>query len=340
MWWQKRSHKRGGNDDGEARFIASWLVDYPWLVCSQNYTIAEQEIEPALPTEKRHKRRGKTAYGASHKVKRQSYVLAPPEALWKCVCCTDGSISQLGALSNNDFLSTCGVRHGSVRHCDKMSKHGTDKKHLHLYSMYMAITLGDGSHKGLPMKLNTKMLSTDDELLAKFFVNVYYTSRWEGSLTNVEGSRQLCMYHGVQMPKKLTAHYMVVEIVQAWADIYREEQNQRVAKNENVFGCNGDGSTDVAGTEWEVIGLCIMDDDGKPTNEFFELEEVDLESSKDHESPDAQALMCTYGNAFQRRLPHLADFSKTGKTWTDHVPGMSLDGASVTLGSMRGWVRN
>ena len=319
--------KKGGRGDGTPVFLASWLVKYPWLECSVPYQVAEQTVTMQKPG-RANAKTGLTT------VKKVNYVLAPPEAMWKCRVCSDPTLSQLGALSSNEKLSSTGHRHDTIKRADRFASHGADARHIHLMNVELASLHGNADGIMLPAKL-TVTLTTDEELLAGFFVNVYYTARNEGSLMNVEPLRQLSMYHGVQMPLKQT-HYQVVEICQAWADVYRDVQEELIIANDDIFGITGDGSADGAGIEWEAMGLCLIGDDGKPNQHFFELEEVDLEASRDNESPDSQALLCTYGNAFQRRLPRLADFMKTGRTWTDCTPGAALDGASVNMGKYEG----
>ena len=289
-------------------FRKGWQTEYKdWLVCSASCV--------ALPV--------------MQKNKTITFLLADASASWKCAYCSNPALSvgmgtPLDALSSSD-----GLLHKGIKRKDRLLAHASNPLHL---AIVAAHDLENTSGNGVVQPLITSSLQTkfNDELVARGFVNVYWTAYHELSIRLVEDVRQLCMYHKV--PQATTqSYYTVLEILFAFADMFRDDQDLRIIANDKIVGQTGDGSTDVSAEEQEAIGITLLDEaTGLPTNEFFELEEVPLEMSRDQESPDSQALLACYNNAWRRRATLVCEQP------VGNLCGISLDGASVNSGKVKG----
>ena len=100
------------------------------------------------------------------------------------------------------------------------------------------------------------------------------------------------------------------------------------------FGLMGDGSNDRSLSEQEAVCLRFISSDGKPFNIFSDLAELDLTTSKDGHSPDAQCIAACYEGSLDK-LNEFADFLFCSN-WKKAAVGMSFDGVSVMLGTQNG----
>jgi hypothetical protein len=100
------------------------------------------------------------------------------------------------------------------------------------------------------------------------------------------------------------------------------------------FGGMGDGSSDRSLSEQEAVVLRFLGSDGKPFNTFFDLAELDLTTSHDGRSPDAQCITACYSNSFDT-LNGFEGFLHQSD-WKKAAVGFSFDGASVMLGTQNG----
>ena len=130
--------------------------------------------------------------------------------------------------------------------------------------------------------------------------------------------------------------------LQAGANVFQAQQRERaqptlmrVLFSRGVpFGLMGDGSNDRSLVEQEAVVLRFIGDDGKPYNTFFDLASLDLSTSADGRSPDADCIASCYAgsmselNKYEGFL-HLSD-------WKKSLVGCSFDGASVMLGEFNG----
>ena len=100
------------------------------------------------------------------------------------------------------------------------------------------------------------------------------------------------------------------------------------------FGVMGDGSNDRSLVEQEAVVLRYVGPNGLPTNCFFDLAELDLSTSVDGISPDAQCITAAYAESLSRL--NGAKGLLLNDSWTDSCIGASFDGASVMLGEQNG----
>ena len=99
-------------------------------------------------------------------------------------------------------------------------------------------------------------------------------------------------------------------------------------------GGMGDGSTDRSLAEQEAVCLRLIGGDGKPFVSFFDLAELDLTTSHDGRSPDAQCIATCYAKSFDQLNVHQGFLLDSD--WKKATVGWSFDGASVMLGSQNG----
>ena len=100
------------------------------------------------------------------------------------------------------------------------------------------------------------------------------------------------------------------------------------------FGGMGDGSNDRSLTEQEAVVLRFLGSDGRPFNTFVDLAELDLTTSHDGRSPDAQCIATCYSKSFDK-LNQFEGFLHQSD-WKKAAVGFSFDGASVMLGTQNG----
>ena len=134
----------------------------------------------------------------------------------------------------------------------------------------------------------------------------------------------------------------IFDWLQAGANVFLRMERAR-AKNTVMavlfpygvpFSMAGDGSSDLAMREWEAVANRFIGPDGRPFNTFADLAELDLETSVDKHSPDAQCITACYAkslDAYNTEEGFLL-FSE----WRKAMCHVSFDGASVMLGILNG----
>ena len=66
------------------------------------------------------------------------------------------------------------------------------------------------------------------------------------------------------------------------------------------MGVMGDGSNDRSQTEQEALATRFLGGDGKPFNGFYDLATLDLSTSSDGRSPDAQCITACYATSLDQ----------------------------------------
>ena len=156
---------------GKARtgFQQKWFVEYKsWLKCSVQWV----------------------AMSVMMAKKSVQFLVAPPEARWKCLVCSDPRLN-MGMATPLDKLATTGLRHSTLTRKDKLSAHKNNPAHIAIMAAIDASNASGGpvgAHQSI-----TRSLAPVDELLASSFVNIYWTAHRQLSVGLVEDVRQLCL---------------------------------------------------------------------------------------------------------------------------------------------------
>lgn len=134
----------------------------------------------------------------------------------------------------------------------------------------------------------------------------------------------------------------VLTWLEAGASVFSSQNRERAANplmqvlfpRGIPFGGMGDGSTDRSLAEQEAVVTRFLGADGKPFNCFHDLAELDLNTSHDKRSPDAQCITACYSTSFDELSSHKGFLHKSD--WKAAAVGFSFDGASVMLGTQNG----
>ena len=92
------------------------------------------------------------------------------------------------------------------------------------------------------------------------------------------------------------------------SEVFREQQRERAQASlmRQLFphgvpmGVMGDGSNDRSQTEQEALATRFLGGDGKPFNGFYDLATLDLSTSSDGRSPDAQCITACYATSLDQ----------------------------------------
>jgi hypothetical protein len=129
------------------------------------------------------------------------------------------------------------------------------------------------------------------KLQSSYLLCVLWLVMTQSALALIRPLRDLAIALGIEMPPAMS-HYTTLELLSAAAEYFRRQQRVRFALT-RCHSVMGDGSTDIADHEHEVIGIRLMWN-SKARVEFVELAGLDLLKSRDGESPDSQCLAACY----------------------------------------------
>ena len=213
-----------------------------------------------------------------------------PIVRWLCGACSDryAKDKQEGNRlpAKPDALVVGGRNHSGMREKSKLKKHETCEYHEE--------TIRKLQEPPQPLKPQSKLqqfLSPERVLQTNYLMCVIWLCIHECAIAMVPDLIDLARVLGVSMPPKMSS-YTTIELLHATAEFLRRLQRKRLAFV-RVISTMGDGATDIADKEQEVIGIRYAWA-GRPRAEFLELATLDLAESRDGESPDALCLSCTY----------------------------------------------
>lgn len=267
-----------------------------------------------------------------------------------CKVCIKASVKAADKLSSTGY---CFVGEGEERKMapipseQKLKEHEAKSQHKHNMRQAELMKAG-GQQQGVSsMKVYTTVTS-EDELYFRTIRTVHSVVIRLNSLNDIRPLLELQNANGmvisfdhIHMGGAIDEGGLAAWL-QAGVNVFRAQQRERAQPTlmrvlfpRGVpFGLMGDGSNDRSMVEQEAVVLRFMGDEGKPYNTFFDLASLDLSTSADGRSPDADCIASCYAgsmselNKFEGFL-HLSD-------WKKSLVGSSFDGASVMMGEFNG----
>ena len=208
--------------------------------------------------------------------------------------------------------------------------------------------LSKASLANKPTEVVYKSITFEDELYARTVRTVHLIASRQLSMNDMYSLLELQNANGAIISFDHAGCQGGVEAggVAAWlkagSEVFMGQMraramNKLVVKlfpNGTPFGGMGDGSNDRSLIEQEAVVLRFLGADGRPFNTFFDLASLDLSTSHDGRSPDAQCIAACYAKSFDglNKFPGFLNRSD----WKKAAVGFSFDGASVMLGTQNG----